>query len=269
MQIAMLTTFFCFCCYRGRTDTGVHANGAVFTVDLTTAEVKRFSKTKAQKDEDNSKSSHPQLEIVSKTLCSTLKEFSHRPGSITAKSVVAVPADFDARFSCLWKTYVYYISCGHHNNRSPFIARFAWQIDPLLEYDAMVDAARMLNGTHNFSWLSVVEEGELRSPIRNLILTLEKMDGSPIFQNKGTLMLKVSGTCDFFLYSMMRRVVGVIVSIGMLKAKVSTLRECIKVQDEELNGDDRINRGKIPDGLLQKAPANGLFLEHVEYNFEI
>ena len=258
--------FFGF--YRGRTDTGVHASGAVFTVDLTTSEVKRFSKTQG-KNEDKSNGSQQQLEDVANTLCSALKEFSHRPGSMTAKSVIAVPANFDARFSCLWKTYVYYISCGHQNDRSPFIARFAWQLDPLLEYDAMADAVRMLNGTHNFRWLSVVEEGELRSPIRKLNLSFEKMEGSSIFQNDGTTLLKVSGTCDFFLYSMMRRIVGVLVSIGMLKTKLSTLRECIKVQDEIEDGDGHTDKVKVPRGLLQTAPANGLCLEHVEYNIEI
>ena len=238
----------------------MHANGAVFTVDLTMDEVRRLSKEKSNDFEQ-------ELKGAAKTLCSALKEFNcnQRPGSITANSAVSVPRDFDPRFSCKWKRYIYYISCGHQNRRSPFIARFAWQIDQCLDYESMSSAVRLLNGTHNFQWLSVVEEGELRSPIRTLGLKLERMEGS-IFQKDGTTMLKVSGQCDFFLYNMMRRIVGALVSIGKKQTTLSALESCLKSHDEDRQP---ASKAAIPPSLLTTSPANGLCLDHVEYGIEV
>jgi tRNA pseudouridine38-40 synthase len=242
----------------------VHASGAVITVDLTMDEVTRFSK-------DKNDDLQTQLKDVAAILCSALKEFrgNQRTGSITATAAVPVPPTFDARFSCLWKRYVYCISCGHQNRRSPFLGRFAWQLDQSLDIDSMLCAARVLNGKHNFQWLSKVQKGELRSPIKTLGLTLEKMEGS-MFQNDGTTILKVSGTCDFFLYNMMRRIVGVLVSIGQNQATLSALESYLKIQDEEMDGDGQSTcKVKVPPGLLQTAPANGLCLEHIEYDVQI
>mmetsp|Transcript_8648 Transcript_8648/g.16337 ORF Transcript_8648/g.16337 Transcript_8648/m.16337 type:complete len:302 (-) Transcript_8648:473-1378(-) len=199
----------------GRTDVGVHANGAVCTVDLGVEEIKRLScnrktrsrrrKTKsvvgdetkistanmtndlACKDDEkeverDTTSWEEDLSRAAQTIQSTLKEFKcspNLPGSITARKCTPVPPNFDARFSCLWKKYVYTICCS--KLRSPILSRYSWQMDCMLDYDDMVQAATLLSGRHDFGWLSVIEPGDKMHPIRELSLHIEKTSGAHLF----------------------------------------------------------------------------------------
>ena len=98
------------------------------TVDLTKDEVERFAKMagKDYLDETNSNETK-----AARFLFSVLKEFACntgftgnpqvRYGSISSKAVVAVPLDFDARYSALWKRYVYYICSGSFYDQSQFV----------------------------------------------------------------------------------------------------------------------------------------------------
>lgn len=236
----------------GRTDSGVHARGAVVTVDFTQAEVTRFASARTEDESEGSI-------VAAKTIHSALKEFACDGGlgSITAMNVVPVSCDFDPRFSSQWKRYVYYITYG---SRSPFLNRYAWQIDQTLDVDKMTRAAALLSGIHNFEWISVSQQGELRDPVRSLTLQVELIDPGPLHQ--GTTMIKILGTCDFFLYRMMRRIVGILVSIGNGRADEDQLADC-------LNSHDNNSGCLIPSALLQTAPSKGLCLEHVEYGIPI
>lgn len=275
----------------GRTDSGVHASGAVFTVDLSGAEVRRLSSGKDQGK--NKRGSDPatdntidkdSLILAANTVCSALKEvpYHHVPAPISARTVVPVPAEFDPRFSCLWKRYSYHISTGHKTSRSPFLARYAWQLDSHLDVDAMLDAVSLMNGRHNFGWMSVAEPGEPRNPVRDLKLSLEELPGTTpaMFHSQGgerTTVFKIVGVCDFFLYRMMRRIVGVVVSVGRGQVEVSTLQSFLELHDNvpgkrESGGSDNDGdavKMKLPPGLVQTAPANGLCLERVEYHIPI
>lgn len=285
----------------GRTDTGVHAHGAVCTVDLSIDEIKRLSskrqssknaavassvdKKKKKKNESNphhSIVSSEELTLTAITLQSALKQFacgpSHTPGSITARRCVPVPPTFDARFSCIWKRYVYTISCC--KVRSPFLSRYAWEMDTLLDHSAMVQAASLLSGTHNFSWLSVIEPGDEMDPIRTVNLVVDCLEdnrhtstNTTAFWNAAAssdtlspILFRISATTDFFLYKMTRRIVGALVAIGSGKVKISDLEDCIIRHD---NHDAGRESSSIPHGLLQTAPACGLCLDHVEYNITI
>ena len=266
----------------GRTDAGVHAEGAVATVDLTTAEVERFAKMAGTNLDDT-------ITIEARTarfLLSVLKEFacnagfpgdaSIRYGSIASKAVVAVPAEFDARYSALWKRYVYYICSGSFYCQSPFVwTRYAWQVRETLDVTAMKKAASALSEKqHNFGWMSVTQAGELRDPRRILTLAVEEVpmqvenDGIvPYFlAAQNTTIYKITGTCDFFLYKMMRRVVAILVAIGQQKSDVTVLTQCIEAHDKDEDCKEKI---QVPNSLLQTAPAKGLCLDHIEYSIPI
>lgn len=247
----------------GRTDRGVHARGAVVTVDLTREEVTRLATMRKENGED-----HEWNDLAAKSLQSALREFpcDGGVGSISAVSAMQVAWDFDPRFSSLWKRYVYFISCGS-KLRSPFVGRYAWQMDCHLDVDKMQAAAELLSGRHNFSWLSVTQEGEQREPIRELSLTIERLEtGECVSSFDGTnTMIKISGTCDFFLYKMMRRLVGALVAIGSERVEVKELKACIEAFDGTSFVNDQTPSISIPPALKETAPAHGLCLDHIEY----
>jgi tRNA pseudouridine(38-40) synthase len=266
----------------GRTDAGVHAHGAVCTVDLSMDEVKRLS-SKWLKDKNATSNNTPsgdhsissdELAFTATILQSALKEFACGPsrklGLISARRCTCVPPTFDARFSCIWKRYVYTISCS--KSRSPFLSRYAWEIDTILDYDAMVKASLLLSGRHDFSWLSVIEPGDKMDPIRNLNLVVDRLEGNSFlngnpftqYENEhAPILFRISATTDFFLYKMTRRIVGALVAIGSGKVNLCDLEDCIQRHDSATVVTT------IPKGLLQTAPACGLTLDHVEYNITI
>lgn len=285
----------------GRTDGGAHARGALVTVDLSVDEVAEFARRRSTEEEGSEEEggSSSDAAKASRFLHSVLKEFAcnsgvdaaaprpqARCGSIRARRVTPVPRDFDARYSALWKRYAYYVCAGGGDNgggggdRLPFAwTRYAWQIDRSLDSSAMVDAAELLGGgeEHNFEWMCVTQRGELRDPRRTVRLGVETvpMNGDetgdvPYFVQRpaGATIYKITGACDFFLYKMMRRIVGVLVAVGKNDADLDTLKRCVDAYD---NDDVDANRTKvrIPDKLLQTAPAKGLCLEHVEYDIPI
>lgn len=253
----------------GRTDRGVHARGAVVTVDVTMDEVTRLAVARKETGDDQSSKNA----LAALSIRSALREFScvGGVGSITAISVVPVAGDFDPRFSCLWKRYIYFISCGSRT-RSPFIGRYAWQMDRVMDVDKMVQAAELLSGRHNFQWLSVTQPGEQRDPVRELTLVVEIVDPGPLSVgpagDASSTMIKISATCDFFLYRMMRRIVGVLANIGGGRAQVEQLNACIQMFDDD---SDRESDAKktIPMELQETAPAQGLCLDHIEYEMAI
>lgn len=146
----------------------------------------------------------------------------------------------------------------------------------------MVDAAALLAGEHNFEWMSVRQQGELRNPRRKLQLCVETIpmksndatdNNIPYFlqQNEATAIYKVTCTCDFFLYKMVRRIVGIVVAVGRNDVGLDALKRCLDEHDlladgVRLNGEKKAH---IPTKLLQTAPAKGLCLDHIEYEIAI
>ena len=143
----------------------------------------------------------------------------------------------------------------------------------------MVNVATLLSEReHNFDWMCVMEPGELRDPRRTVQVCVEKIptntnaDYIPYFlQNtESTEVYKITGICDFFLYKMMRRIVGILVAIGKGDASLDEMQDCLHSHDkhyDEENG--AVNVHVIPPMLQQTAPAKGLCLEHIEYNITI
>ena len=216
-----------------------------------------------------------------------------------ARSVVPVPSDFDARYSARWKRYAYYVCSDSGAGGSlPFAwSRHSWRVSKSLNYDLMVDAAAMIStGERNFEWMCVVQRGEMRDTRRSVTLTVDRVqptaltstatttaededdDGQPYFlrRNNGedstAVLYKIHCTCDFFLYKMMRRIVGVLIAVGGGDACLNDLKSCLDGYDNfysQPNARKMMFKPTIPPKLLHTAPAKGLCLEHIKYDIVI
>ena len=70
------------------------------------------------------------------------------PRSVAVLSVTPVTDDFHARFSARRREYTYFL----HRQKDPFLRGYSWQCGyPVLDFDAMNEACRLLLGTHDFS----------------------------------------------------------------------------------------------------------------------
>jgi len=86
------------------------------------------------------------------------------PPAIRVTAARPAPPDFSARFSCLSKTYVYYIAGGVPGGGAagcgdPLLPRYAALTRAALDLGAMQEAAALLVGTHDFSGFATTHGG--------------------------------------------------------------------------------------------------------------
>ena len=106
----------------GRTDAGVHALGQVASCSLDRT-------------------------IDPRTLTRALNY--KLPHDVRVRRARAMPPSFHARFDAHQKTYRYRLWNG--SVLSPFQCRYAWHLPGALDIAAMCDAARLVEGTHDFA----------------------------------------------------------------------------------------------------------------------
>ncbi|AFM39588.1 pseudouridylate synthase I [Desulfosporosinus acidiphilus SJ4] len=199
----------------GRTDAGVHASGQVVNF-----------LTEARIPEDK----------IPKAFNSLL------PKDIRILLAEDVPWDFNARWSATWKRYDYHID----NQRIPevFTRLYSWHIPVPLNISSMREAAKFLEGRHNFKTFAAAG-GDSKTFERTLYRCLVRADQD---------LIRISCVGDGFLYHMVRIIVGTLADVGR----------------------GRIMPGEIP-GIIESqerrqarliAPAHGLFLTHVNYTVE-
>jgi tRNA pseudouridine38-40 synthase len=156
------------------------------------------------------------------------------PPAIRILDAAEVPAEFHPRFDSVAKTYQYTIV------RAPICSPFDWRYVHHYPYPldetAMMEAARVFEGEHDFGAMAAADERD--SPDRSMVRTifsscLERADHRLIYTVRG------SG----FLKHMVRNIVGTLIEVG------------------------RGNRD--PAHVFEKsgatAPAKGLTLISVEY----
>ena len=119
----------------GRTDAGVHARGQCVSF-----------RAPARLADGVGSGSKPLAVALNALL----------PPAIRVTACAPAPPDFSARFSCLSKTYVYYIAAGVAGGGAagcgdPLLPRYAALTRDALDFDAMAAAATLLVGTHDFS----------------------------------------------------------------------------------------------------------------------
>jgi len=158
------------------------------------------------------------------------------PYEIAVKDVKLVGLDFNARFSAKGKVYKYLI--WNSRVRNPFLLDRAWFVPFKLDLERMEEAAKLLEGEHDFSAFAKNEEN------RNPIINLEYLQ-----VNSGGELIEIKVKASHFLRYMVRRIVGTLVEVGKGSLKVEEIRRFLK--------GERV--------APFTAKAHGLYLERVIY----
>lgn len=158
--------------------------------------------------------------------------------------------DFHPRYDAKNKTYSYIIS--KTGPYSVFLERYSWNMPYRLKCNAMQEAAKYPVGEHDFSCFRA-SGCSSKHPVR----TIHKIEVSELssvefigFQFQAPI-IKISITANAFLRHMARNIVGTLVEIGREKSPPEKMKEILKSKDRRTAG--------------KTAPAQGLFLEKIEY----
>jgi len=160
------------------------------------------------------------------------------PPQIAVREVRTVDLSFNARFAAKGKIYRYQI--WNERVRNPFLIDRAWHLPLPLDLGRMEEAARLLEGEHDFSAFCKNEEG------RNPIVRVESLK----LQREGGL-ITIRIRASHFLRYMVRKIVATLVEVGKKKLTPGEVERILKSRDPKL------------------APFNakpyGLYLERVFY----
>ena len=206
-----------------RTDAGVHALGQVAAF-----------RTESRFDP----------ETIKKALNALL------PQDIRVLDASEVDDSFNPRDSAVKKSYFYIIA--NQRESSAFIYRYAWIIQQPLELKAMVEAAQVLMGVHDFS--SFMGTGSsIKNPERNIFsLSMEKFEKLDFMTaSLDGKFIKIRIEANGFLRHMVRNIVGTLIEIGWGRFPADRIQEILKSHDRKLAG--------------PTAPARGLSLERIVY----
>lgn len=202
----------------GRTDAGVHALDQAIHFDTTVADL----------DVDRLRGS---LNGMCKP-------------HVAVREITAVPADFDARFSCIGRTYRYRLL----NTRvpDPFRHAYTWRVVGSLDLAAMEAAGRELIGRHDFSSFcrrQIGVTGEELPRVRDL----RSLEWARESNDEVHLVISASSFCQ----QMVRSIAGLCVDVGLGRVRVESVAEILASLD----------RTAVP----RIAPPQGLYLIQVDY----
>lgn len=163
------------------------------------------------------------------------------PASIRVLEVTEAAPEFHARKSARAKTYRYRIHRG--DVCPPFLARYVWHYPYPLDDAAMITAADVVVGEHDFTSFAAVDpERAMASNVRTIFSSGWSCAGDELVYT-----IRGSG----FLHHMVRNLVGTFMLIG---------KRTLSREDLVLILDARERSAAGPT-----APASGLYLVAVEY----
>lgn len=161
-----------------------------------------------------------------------------RSEDIAVLDINLVENDFHARYSCKMKTYKYQFILG--NKKNVFLKDQYWQIK-VFDMQKANECAKLILGTHDFSSFRD-KDCQAKSPIK----TIEECY---FFEENGIIIMKIKAKS--FLHRQVRIIVGTIYEIIKKEEPVEKILEILEKKDRKY--------------AYMSAPADGLFLEKIEY----
>ena len=206
----------------GRTDAGVHAWGQVVSGDLPA-------------DTDL----HELRRRLNK-LCAP--DIAVRHGWWTA-------ADFDARFSALWRHYRYEIWNDPVPN--PLLGRSAWWVARPVDLAAARQGAEALVGEHDFSSFCRRPKVPAGRPAPTMVRRVHRAEWGSVVAGPDGSLLRFEIRANAFCHQMVRSIVGTLVDVGTGKLGADHVPAILHAQSRAAAG--------------QVAPPHGLTLWEVGY----
>lgn len=177
-----------------------------------------------------------------KCTCTKLKYILNRllSPSIFIKELIEVYADFNSRYDATRKTYLYVIHKGHFN---PILKDLVYQPIFKINVDKLIRVSKLYEGVHNFDAFGSesIKEGKIRA-IYEINVDI-----------KDDFILWRVAARSFYRYQV-RFMVGTAIEVAMDRLDVSEITS-------RLSGENKTT-------CHTKAPAHGLYLEKVVYDFE-
>src|SRR5260370_26774429 len=168
-----------------------------------------------------------------------------RPASIRVLNVEEVCADFHARKSARAKTYRYRIYRGEIC--PPWLARYVHHHPYPLNEEAMIAAAQIVIGEHDFTSFAAVDPERRKEEME--VSNVRTIYSSESKREVEELIYTVRGSG--FLHHMARNLAGTFLMIGKGSLDGGDLRRILAVRNRS--------------AAAATAPASGLFLVSVEY----
>ena len=197
----------------GRTDSGVHALCQVAHLDVKTMLAPEILK---------------------------LKFNDLLPYDINILEIEKVHPKFHARHDAISRSYIYQIS----RRRTAFGKNYVWWIKDKLDFNKMNQAAKNLEGMHDFASFSDDDKEEKSTKV-----LIEKVE---LKEDGDLILIRIIGS--HFLWKMVRRIIGVLVEIGRGKKSEKDLLYYLQNNTNE--------------PAKYTTPPSGLFLEKVIYKGE-
>ncbi len=164
------------------------------------------------------------------------------PNSIAIFDIYPVKDDAHARFDAVRRTYEYHVV----DHKDPFLCTQTTRIRPGLDFAAMNEAAQLLIGKQDFASFC-----RTNTDVKTTICDLTRAEWKELGNGHAVFTI----AADRFLRNMVRAVVGTLFEVGRGKMTKEQFAEVITQRNRCAAGDS--------------APAEGLFLTHVEYPEDI
>ncbi|HOJ36701.1 MAG TPA: tRNA pseudouridine(38-40) synthase TruA [Ignavibacteriales bacterium] len=160
------------------------------------------------------------------------------PYDINILNVEETDLKFHARHDAISRSYIYQIT----NERTAFLKPFVWWVKDELNYDKIIDTAKVFIGMHDFRNFAKLEDKGVSPKV--LVEDIQTAF------NNGLFVIRI--VASHFLWNMVRRIVGTLVEVGRGNLSKNEIINYLE------------NKKKIEQ--IYTAPPSGLFLEKIIYD---